>query len=207
MAGMESYEVTVDIQALTDMYRAQNAKYARKLGILIAVPRAPFAAIGVLVAVMDPEPPYVTVVVVLIAITLLGVALATGRLVTLAGRRPYVNAWFARRSDSDPRGVPTRRLRATYEVRLCELGFEEVSPHGVGTRTAWRELEPDPVRVPEGGLLRPRRPATRCRRRHGSAPRRASRGRRLVDRVEGILLVPREVAPRDRGSSRRSPRT
>ena len=184
MAGTESYEVTVDIQALTGMYRAQNAKYARKLGILIAVPCAPFAAIGVLVAVMDPEPPYVTVVVVLIAITLLGVGLPTGWLVTLAGRRPYVNAWFARRSDSDPRGVPARRLRATYEVRLCELGFEEVSPHGVGTRTAWRELEPDPV-----------------------APRRASRGRRLVDRVEGILLVLREVAPRDRGSSRRSPRT
>lgn len=194
MAGTESYEVTVDIQALTGMYRAQNAKYARKLGILIAVPRAPFAAIGVLVAVMDPEPPYVTVVVVLIAITLLGVALATGRLVTLAGRRPYVNAWFARRSDSDPRGVPTRRLRATYEVRLCELGFEEVSPHGVGTRTAWRELEPDPVRVPEGGSASsspacdavpaapwvrtaPREPRASARRSRGGDPAGPARGR------------------------------
>lgn len=197
MAGTESYEVTVDIQALTDMYRAQNAKYARKLGILIAALCAPFAVIGVLAAVMDPEPSYVAVVVVLIAITLLGVGLATGRLVTLAGRRPYVNAWFARRSDTDPRGAAAKELGATFRVRLSEWGFEEVSHGGTVTRTPWAFMRPKPTTVPEGVCFTL------------EDGKRSSLAYNLIgingalrafdERLDGLLLVPQDVVDANPG--------
>ena len=193
MGGVERYVVDADARTLLHLHRAQNAGVARRLGALGLVGCAVLAV--ALLAVIGggvPSPAaLLTVGMGLVLLVAFFAWMCTGRVATFQGRRHLVDGWFSRRGDVDPRGVPARRLRATYEVRLCDLGFEEVSPRGVVTRTAWRELEPDPVRVPEGVCF----VLAGLRRGPGDAvgQRRASRGRRLVDRVEGILLVPREV--------------
>lgn len=196
MSGVESYEVTVDYRTLEDMYSAQNKRCERVLGICGSLLFGAITFVLVYGATVSGTFDY-TLAVVPGVLLVLCLWLATGRAVTLRWNRSIVDEWFFRRTGIDPQTMPLQTLSASYEVRICDFGYEEVPRAGAGSRMMWCSLDPEPVEIPEGVCF------TRAdvRRDRGSelGIRFAPRGRHLINRVQGLLLVPRQVVDANPG--------
>ena len=139
-----AYSVHTDLDGFRDLFRAQQIRYTRKLGILCAVLVGILALVSVFAGLSAPSVEMVGTALLFVALLAFGVMMAVRPPLLLATRAGMVRRWFAQRGAANAGNEPLGRLIADYTVTLSALGFTEASSTAT-LNIPWFALDARPV--------------------------------------------------------------
>ena len=122
-----SYSVHMDLEGFRDLFRAQQIRYTRKLGILCAVLFGFMTIASVFACLSAPSVEMVGGALLFVALLVFGVVMAVRPPLMLATRAGVVRRWFAQRGAAGTGDDQLGQLVADYTVTLSAFGFTEAS--------------------------------------------------------------------------------
>lgn len=139
-----SYSVHMDLEGFRDLFRAQQIRYTRKLGILCAVLFGFMTIASVFACLSAPSVEMVGGTLLFVALLVFGVVMAVRPPLLLATRAGLVRRWFAQRGAASAGDDPLAELVADYTVTLSAFGFTETSSTAT-LNIPWFALDARPV--------------------------------------------------------------
>ena len=139
-----AYSVHMDLDGFRDLFRAQQIRYTRKLGILCAVLFGLMALVSIFACLSVPSVEMAGTALLFVAILVFGVLMAVRPPLLLATRAGLVRRWFAQRGAANAGNDPLGQLVADYTVTLSALGFTEASSTAT-LNIPWFALDARPV--------------------------------------------------------------
>lgn len=139
-----SYSVHMDLEGFRDLFRAQQIRYTRKLGILCAVLFGFMTIASVFACLFAPSVEMVGGTLLFVALLVFGVVMAVRPPLLLATRAGLVRRWFAQRGAASAGDDQLGQLVADYTVTLSAFGFTEASSTAT-LNIPWFALDARPV--------------------------------------------------------------
>lgn len=139
-----AYSVHMDLDAFRDLFRAQQIRYTRKLGILCAALFGLLALVSVFASLTAPSVEMEGTALLFVVLLAFGVMMAVRPPLLLATRAGLVRRWFAQRGAANAASDPLAQLVADYTVTLSAFGFTEASSTAT-LNVPWFALDARPV--------------------------------------------------------------
>ena len=139
-----AYSVHMDLDGFRDLFRAQQIRYTRKLGILCAVLFGLMALVSIFACLSAPSVEIVGTALLFVVLLAFGVMMAVRPPLLLATRAGLVRRWFAQRGAANAGNDPLGQLVADYTVTLSAFGFTEASSTAT-LNIPWFALDARPV--------------------------------------------------------------
>ncbi len=135
--GFFHYRAEVDLEGFRELFLAQQSRYLRKLGCGLFLLCGVIAVVGSFVVAESFNLEGLAFVVLMYALTIMGLAMAIRPFTFLSTRAGTVCEWFATHGAAEPQDGSLSSLYAAYEVSLEGYGFTETSPSVGRLPTPW----------------------------------------------------------------------